>query len=227
MVNKKTGDNDKEEKPQNNPIGNQDKDNLKCKRVWKFITSKGICASFVPLIVSVIAVTISALALNTANTGLIATTRPYLSVESIKEIIGDEYISVLIGVTNYGKLPATGVGVTKILLDGVQWMDADIIETPEEAYTTEDGVTITTSGIVVWGLPPERRDFPNSIIFYPKKRNTFVVTVSKDKWESSITTGSVMEIKLNYSWGKHDYWYIATSMLEPNGKWNISLERGD
>jgi len=199
---------------------------LRRRGVRKSIASKVSWKSSVPLIVSIVAVIISAQALNTANTGLIATTRPYLSIESITEkTMGDEYISALIGVKNFGELPATSVGITEILLDGEQWVE--LVETPEVTYTTEDGVTITVSGILVQGLPPERRDFPESIIFYPEKLNTFVITVLKDKWELSINTGSVMEIRLNYSWGKHDYWYIATAMLEANGDWSINLERGN
>lgn len=217
MANDKTRDVSEGEKTQKDSVGNQDKDNSK--RIWISIAAFGV---------SILALIISGLGWNTANTGLIATTRPYLSVESLTEnSTGDEYVSVMIGVTNYGELPATGVEVDRILLDGVPWWGTDIIGTPEVTYTTEDNVTITTIGIVVGGLPPEQRDLPNNIIFHPKKHNTFVVTVSKDKWSRSIAPGSVMEIKLDYSWGKYDYWYTAACMLEASGEWSINLERGN
>jgi len=217
MANDKTRDISEGEKTQKDSAGNQDKD--KSKRIWIF-------SSFA-LAVSIAALIISGVGLNTAITGLVATTRPYLSVESLTEnTTGDGYVSVMIGVTNYGKLPATGVGVEEILLDGVPWKGTDLIKTPEVTYTI-DNVTITVSGISVWGLPPEQPDLPNNIIFYPKKHNTFVVTVSEDKWSRSIAPGSVMEIKLDYSWGKYDYWYTAACMLEANGEWSINLERGN
>jgi len=217
MANDKTRDVSEGEKTQKDSVGNQDKDNSK--RIWIF--------SSLAFGVSILALIVSWVGLNTAITGLVATTRPYLSVESLTEnTTGDECVSVMIGVTNYGELPATGVGVEKILLDGVPWLGTDLIKTPGVACTIAN-VTVTTSGIVVGGLPPERRDLPNSVIFYPKKHNTFVLTVSEDKWSKSIAPGSVMEIKLDYSWGKYDYWYTAACMLGANGEWSINLERGN
>lgn len=217
MANDKTGDISEGEKTQKDSVGNQDKDNSK--RIWIF--------SSLAFVVSIAALIISGVGLNTATTGLIATTRPYLSVDSLTEnTTGDGCVSVMIGVTNYGELPATAVEVDKILLDGVPWMGTDLIKTPGVAQRIAN-VTVTTSGIVVSGSPPEQRDLPNSVIFYPKKHNTFVVTVSEDKWSRSIAPGSVMEIKLNYSWGKYAYWYTAACMLGANGEWNINLERGN
>jgi len=171
----------------------------------------------------------TAINIGIARSALEATTRPYLSVESvIEKDIGDENVSVLIGVTNLGQLTATGVEVTGILIDKEQWIGTEYIETPTKTYTTVDNVTITVSGIVMTSeSPPERRDFPSSIIFYPRKLNTFVMTVSRDKWEKSVNIGSVIELELKYSWGKNDYWYIATSMLDNDEEWKINLERGN
>jgi hypothetical protein len=164
-----------------------------------------------------------------AKSSLEATTRPYLSVENVTEKdVNDEVVSISIGVTNLGQLPATGVEITSIIMDKEQWIGTEYIETPTQTFTTEDNITITYGGIVVTlESPPEKRDFPSSIIFYPNKRNTFVMTVSRDKWERSVKVGSVIELKLDYSCANKDYWYIATSMLETNAEWKIVLERGN
>ena len=179
----------------------------------------------IPILISIAALVVSVQTWHTANVGLIATTRPYLSVESITEnTIHDDYISILTEVKNYGTLPASLRG-GKLLLDGEQWVD--VIETPEVVHTFEDGVTVTVSGIVMWpGSPPEQ-DFPDNIVFYPEKSNKLVIRVLKDKWERSISAGSVIEICLNYKWGKHDYWYTGTSVLGESGEWNMVLERGN
>lgn len=200
----------------------------RCKGVCKSIASKVFWASFAPLIISVVAVIISAQALNTTNIGLIATTRPYLSIESItEEDTGDENVYVLLGVINSGQLPATNVDVTSIRMDKEEWKRTEYIQTPARTYTSGN-VTITVSGwIVVTPEPEERRDFPSSIVFYPHKLSRFVIPVSKDKWETSVSTGSVIELRLEYSWGRNDYWYVATYILDTNEEWNISLERGN
>ena len=192
------------------------------REVWKSINAN---AALITALISIVAVIISIRALVTANTGLVATTRPYLSAESItQETIDDSHIRILIRVRNYGRLPAS-VREGKLLLDGEQWVD--IIETPEVTHTSEDGVTITASGMVMWpGSPPEEA-LPQDIVFYPDKESILVVRVLKDKWDRSIKAGSVIEVRLEYAWGRHDYWYMATSMVAANGEWNISLERGN
>jgi len=201
---------------------------LCCRGVWKSIASKVFWTSCAPLIISVVAVIISAQALNTANIGLIATTRPYLSIESItEEDNGDGNVYILVGVINLGQLPATNVDVTSIRMDKEEWKGTEYIQTPARTYAS-DNVTITISGwIIVTPEPEERRDFPSSIVFYPQKLSRFVIPVSRDKWEKSVNTGSVIELKLEYSWGKNDYWYVATYILDTNEEWNISLERGN
>lgn len=200
MVNKEAGDNDK-------------------KVSWKFLA---------PLLISIAALSISILTWYTANTGLIATTRPYLSVESVtEEDNDDENVYILVGVINLGQLPATNVDVTSIRMDKEEWQRTEYIQTPARTYTS-GCVTITVSGwVIVTPDPEERRDFPSSLVFYPQKLRRFVIPVSKDKWETSVHTGSVIELKLEYSWGKNDYWYVATYILDTNGEWNISLERGN
>ena len=179
----------------------------------------------IPILISIAALAVSFKTWHTANVGLIATTRPYLSVESITETtVHNDYVSILTEVKNYGKLPASLRGV-KLLLDGEQWVD--VVETPEVVHRLGEGVTVTGSGIVMWpGSPPEQ-DFPGNIVFYPEKANKLVIRVLKDKWDRSISVGSVIEICLNYTWGKHDYWYIGTSVLEESGEWNLVLERGN
>jgi hypothetical protein len=166
--------------------------------------------------------------LHTAQLALEATTRPYLSIESVtEEDNGDENVYILVGVINLGQLPATNVDVTSIRIDKEEWKGTQYIQTPTWIYAS-DNVTITINGwIIVTPEPPERRDFPSSIVFYPQKLSRFVIPVSRDQWETSVHTGSVIELKLEYSWGKNDYWYVATYLLDTNGEWNISLERGN
>lgn len=162
-----------------------------------------------------------------ARSDLEAKTRPYLSVENIVvKDRGDEWISIIVGVVNRGELPAVSVGLTEIVMGGesITWTSEISQDFPATTYTTEDGITITAGGMVI---APEGRNFPQDIIFFPNKYTAIEFPLHGPTWRSTIVEGTVMEIGMKYSWGEKDYWYVAIAMLQSNGEWSVSLERGN
>lgn len=165
--------------------------------------------------------------LEVARSDLEAKTRPYLSVENIEvKDRGDEWISIIVGVVNRGELPAVSVGISEIVMGGesITWTSEISQDFPAETYTTEDGVTITIGGMVI---APYGSNFPQDMIFFPNKYTALEFPSHSPTWRSTIVEGSVMEVGMRYSWGEKDYWYVATAMLQSNGEWIVSLERGN
>lgn len=204
---------------------------------WTIITS---VVAIIALVVAIVALLytarqvgiamsnleVSISALDTIRADLEAKTRPYLSIENIREEErGDKWVSIMVGVINRGELPATSVQLDKIVIGGehIAWVSDFDEDYPAVTHTTDEGITITTGGII---LPPARGDFPSDIIFYPNKLNTIEIVAYGTTWRSTITDGSIIDIGLTYAWGSKQYWYVATAILS-NGEWNINLERGD
>jgi hypothetical protein len=173
-----------------------------------------------------IQVNIARLDLEIARTDLEARTRPYLSIEKIR--LGNTdygWISTNITINNLGETPSTRIQFGEISLNGTKIAgtsqpDKDY---PARGYTTEDGVTITTGGLVV---TPMHSGLPYDIIFFPQKPITIELLTCGSIQMSAITKGSVIAIGLNYSWGDKQYEYVATAVMS-DGEWRVKLESGD
>lgn len=159
-----------------------------------------------------------------------AKSRPYMSIEDMRVVErGEQWISIIIGVVNRGELPATGVGISEIVMGGAEvvwtnWVDEAY---PVDTIGTEDNVTITTSGDFVTVIPPRGEDFPSDLIFYPNKYQHIEFPADRSTWEKTIVEGTIIDIHLTYNWGGREYWYVATGVLLPEGAWSIGLERGN
>jgi len=155
-----------------------------------------------------------------------ARTRPYLSIQKIGlNNTGDGWISTDITINNLGEIPATRVQFGGISLDGepiagITQPDKDY---PARVHTTEDGVTITTTGGLV--VTPMHSGLPYDMIFFPQKPNTIELLTCGSIQTSAITEGSVIDIGLNYSWGDRQYECVATAVMS-DGEWRVILERG-
>ena len=174
-----------------------------------------------------IQVNIARSGLEMARADLVARTRPYLSIEGIGlNNAGDGWISTNITINNLGDIPATRVQFPKISLDGVPIAG---ISQPDKDYpftvhTTEDGVTVTSTGGIV--VIPTHSGLPDDMIFFPQKPDTIQLLTLGSVQMSAITDGSILDIGLTYSWGDKQYEYVATAVMS-EGEWTIILERGD
>jgi hypothetical protein len=183
--------------------------------------------AIVTLIITAVQASLARSELEVSRADLESRIRPYLSIESIGvNDTGEDLISIMVGINNFGEIPATSVQLGEILMGGEQiaWSSEPNEDYPAKNYTTEEGVTIIVrEGLVV---APMYSDFPDDMIFFPQKLTAVEMLVSGSIWRSTITDGSIIDIGLTYSWGDRQYWYVATVMLS-HGEWKVILERGD
>lgn len=194
--------------------------------ITSIVAIVALIAAMVTLAYTNIQMNIASLDLEIARADLEASTRPYLSIEKIGlNNTGDGWISTNITINNLGDIPATRVQFGEISLNGTKIAgtsqpDKDY---PTRVYATEDGVTITTGGLVVI---PMHSGLPDDMIFFPQKPNTIELLTCGSIRTSAITKGTVIGIGLNYSWGDKQYEYVATAVMS-DGEWRVILERGD
>lgn len=187
----------------------------------------GTVIQILALVVSAIALVFVARTAHIAKSEFEAKNRPYLSIQDICVMNEQQnrWLDIVIEVVNRGEVPAMKVTLKEIVMGGerIAWMSDYDEDYPPITYTTGN-ITITSGGIII---PPQRRDFPSEIIFFPDQVNKIVVPAHRTTWETTISEGSIMDIGLSYSWGDKDFWYVATAILEKENQWSINLHRGN